>query len=117
MKRTLLSVKELAHQLGISADSVYRAYRRKEIPAAQINRMIRFDFEKVCQAMEKKARGLPNREYRKQGATGGAAAGSRSRIAPGKTGAEFLGVPVRAPYGGSHECMDMFARVVSLYRA
>ena len=68
MKRTLLSVKELAHQLGISADSVYRAYRRKEIPAAQINRMIRFDFEKVCQAMEKKARGLPNREYRKQGA-------------------------------------------------
>jgi excisionase family DNA binding protein len=32
MKRTLLSVKELAHQLGISADSVYRAYRRKEIP-------------------------------------------------------------------------------------
>ena len=72
MKRTLLSVKELAHQLGISADSVYRAYRRKEIPAAQINRMIRFDFEKVCQAMEKKARGMPNREDRKQGATGGA---------------------------------------------
>ena len=71
MKRTLLSVKELAHQLGISADSVYRAYRRKEIPAAQINRMIRFDFEKVCQAMEKNARGMPNREYRKQGAIAG----------------------------------------------
>ena len=71
MKRTLLSVKELAHQLGISADSVYRAYRRKEIPAAQINRMIRFDLEKVCQAMEKKARSMPNREYRKQGAIAG----------------------------------------------
>ena len=71
MKRTLLSVKELAHQLGISADSVYRAYRRKEIPAAQINRMIRFDLEKVCQAMEKKARGIPNRGDRKQGAIAG----------------------------------------------
>ena len=84
MKRTLLSVKELAHQLGISADSVYRAYRRKEIPAAQINRMIRFDFEKVCQAMEKKARGMPNREDRKQGTTGGAAAGAHRRKAPGR---------------------------------
>ena len=28
MKRTLLSVRELAEALGISADSVYRAYRR-----------------------------------------------------------------------------------------
>jgi excisionase family DNA binding protein len=71
MKRTLLSVKELAHQLGISADSVYRAYPRNEIPAAQINRMIRFNLEKVCQAMEKKARGMPNREDRKQGALAG----------------------------------------------
>lgn len=82
MKRTLLSVKELAHQLGISADSVYRAYRRKEIPAAQINRMIRFDLEKVCQAMEKKARAMPNSQYRKRSATGGAAAGAHSRKAP-----------------------------------
>ena len=84
MKRTLLSVKELAHQLGISADSVYRAYRRKEIPAAQINRMIRFDFEKVCQAMEKKARGLPNREYRKQGAIAGASRQRAPRTAPAR---------------------------------
>ena len=82
MKRTLLSVKELAHQLGISADSVYRAYRRKEIPAAQINRMIRFDFEKVCQAMEKKARGMPNREDRKQGAIAGQGRQRAPNIAP-----------------------------------
>jgi predicted DNA-binding transcriptional regulator AlpA len=27
MKRTFLSVKELAHELGISQDSVYRAFR------------------------------------------------------------------------------------------
>ncbi len=56
MKRTLLSVKELAHQLGISADSVYRAYRRKEIPAAQINRMIRFDREGLSSHGEESAR-------------------------------------------------------------
>ena len=80
MKRTLLSVKELAHQLGISADSVYRAYPRNEIPAAQINRMIRFNLEKVCQAMEKKARGMPNREDHKQGAL----AGQGRRRAPQK---------------------------------
>ena len=82
MKRTLLSVKELAQQLGISADSVYRAYRRKEIPAAQINRMIRFDLEKVCQAMEKKVRAMPNSQYRKRSATVGAAAGAHRSIAP-----------------------------------
>ena len=93
MKRTLLSVKELAHQLGISADSVYRAYRRKEIPAAQINRMIRFDFEKVCQAMEKKARGMPNREDRTQGATGGASRrrAPQNRPRPVKRGRNFHG--------------------------
>ena len=40
MKRSLVSVKELAQELGISTDSVYRAYRKGEIPAAKINRMI-----------------------------------------------------------------------------
>jgi excisionase family DNA binding protein len=72
MKRTLLSVKELAHELGISADSVYRAYRKKEIPAAQINRMIRFDLAKVCQAMEKKAQAMLNSQCPKRCANGGA---------------------------------------------
>ena len=61
MNRTLLSVKELAQELGISTDSVYRAYRKKEIPAAQINRMIRFDLEKVKRAMEQKANAMPNK--------------------------------------------------------
>ena len=72
MKRTLLSVKELAQELGISTDSVYRAYRKGEIPAAQINRMIRFNLEKVHRAMEKKAKAMPNSQCAKQRATGGA---------------------------------------------
>jgi excisionase family DNA binding protein len=71
MKPTLLSVKELAQELGISTDSVYRAYRKKEIPAEQINRMIRFNLEKVHRAMEKKANAMPNSQRSQQGATAG----------------------------------------------
>ena len=70
MKRTWLSVKELAHELGVSADSVYRAYRKQEIPAFQICRTIRFDLEKVRHAMKKKAEAMPNRRCRRR-ATGG----------------------------------------------
>ena len=76
MKPTLLSVKELAQELGISTDSVYRAYRKKEIPAAQINRMIRFDFEKVKQAMEQRANAMPNSQGSMQRATAGTAGGA-----------------------------------------
>ena len=70
MKRTWLSVKEVAHELGISADSVYRAYRKREIPAFQICRIIRFDLEKVRHAMKKKAEAMPNRRCHRR-ATGG----------------------------------------------
>jgi excisionase family DNA binding protein len=58
MKRTLLSVKELAQELSISADSVYRTYWKEEIPATQFNRMIRFDLEMVQPAMEQKMKAL-----------------------------------------------------------
>ena len=81
MKRSLVSVKELAQELGISTDSVYRAYRKGEIPAAKINRMIRFDVEKVQQAMEKKAEIIPNRQCAQRRATGGV---SRQRAEPNR---------------------------------
>ena len=71
MKRTLLSVKELAVELGMSPDSVYRAYRKVEIPAAQICRTLRFDLRKVQRAMEKKAKAMAYRR-RPSGAPGGA---------------------------------------------
>ena len=70
MKRTLLSVKELAQELGISPDSVYRAYRSGEIPGAQIARTLRFDLAQVCRAMEKRAKAMPNSQCAKR-ATGG----------------------------------------------
>jgi excisionase family DNA binding protein len=83
MKPTLLSVKELAQELGISTDSVYRAYRKGEIPAAQINRMIRFDFEKVKRAMEQRANAMPNSQGSMQRATAGRPGGAL-RKAPGR---------------------------------
>ena len=47
MKRTLLSVKEGAQELGVSAQSIRRAYWRGEIPAYCISKMLRFDLERV----------------------------------------------------------------------
>ena len=52
MKATLLSVKELAQELGISEISVRRAYWKKEIPVERICRMLRFDLAKVRHAMQ-----------------------------------------------------------------
>jgi excisionase family DNA binding protein len=66
MKRTWLSVKELAHELGISSDSVYRAYRTGEIPGAQIARTIRFDPEQVRRAIEERAKAMPNSQCTKR---------------------------------------------------
>ena len=47
MKPTLLSVKEVAQELGVSAQSIRRAYWRGEIPAYRISTMLRFDLERV----------------------------------------------------------------------
>ncbi len=56
MKRTLLSVKELAVALGISELSVRRAYLKGEIPGARICRMLRFDLRRVLKVVH--SRGL-----------------------------------------------------------
>ena len=47
MKPTLLSVEEVAQELGVSAQSIRRAYWRGEIPAYRISKMLRFDLERV----------------------------------------------------------------------
>jgi len=79
MKRTLLSVKELAQELGISTDFVYRAYQSGEIPGAQIARTIRFDLVLVRRAMEARANAMPNSQCAKRRATAGI---SRRRSQP-----------------------------------
>lgn len=49
MKPTLLSVKELAHELGVSVQSIRRAYWHGLIPGYRIHKMLRFDVERVRQ--------------------------------------------------------------------
>jgi excisionase family DNA binding protein len=90
MKRPLLSVKELAQTLGVSVDCVYRAYREGEIPAFQIRRTIRFDYDTVRELLQRRAEAMPY-ERGERSATGG---DSRRRAQPvrprlGKTGASI----------------------------
>jgi excisionase family DNA binding protein len=88
VKRILLSVKELAFELGISEKSVRRAYRKREIPGERICRMIRFDLDRVREAMRSK--GL--HEALRAGAVRSGAArrrGPRPRPRPGNTGAQI----------------------------
>ncbi len=68
----LLTVKELAVELGISAKTVYRAYRNREIPAAQFRRMLMFDLREVRRAMTRRAEAMPYQRCTKR-ATGGTA--------------------------------------------
>ncbi|MEO7859992.1 MAG: helix-turn-helix domain-containing protein [Nitrospirales bacterium] len=49
MKPTMLSVKEVALELGVIVQSIRRAYWKGEIPAYRISTMLRFDLERVQQ--------------------------------------------------------------------
>ena len=60
MKRVWMSVKQLAEEYGVSADSVYRAYRNGDIPGHQMARIIRFNLDEVRQATKKRAKAMPN---------------------------------------------------------
>ena len=47
MTRTLLSVKEVAQELGVSAQSIRREFWSEAIHAYRVNKMLRFDLERV----------------------------------------------------------------------
>ncbi|UVT15539.1 MAG: helix-turn-helix domain-containing protein [Nitrospira sp.] len=74
MKRTLLSVKEVAHELGVSVQSIRRAYWSGSIPAYRVNKMLRFDLERVQQIFLAKgsARGVRASSMRPAAPAGGA---------------------------------------------
>jgi excisionase family DNA binding protein len=90
MKRPLLSVKELAQSLGVSVDCVYRAFRSGEIPAVQIRRSIRFDYDIVRPILERRAQAMPY-ERGERSAPGGESRRRAQRTRPrlGKTGASI----------------------------
>ncbi|HSL04320.1 MAG TPA: helix-turn-helix domain-containing protein [Nitrospiraceae bacterium] len=85
MKNTWLTARELAVLLQVSLKTVRRAYRNGEIPMVRFRHMVRFNLVKVQRAMERIGRSRMRRLNGKsttQAATGGAAAGAHSRIAP-----------------------------------
>jgi len=98
MKKTWLTIDELAAELQVSVKSIRRAYRKGQIPVERICRFVRFDLERVKQAMQGNGQGQTPFSTRRQGqrrATGGA---SRRRAQParprlGKTGASIAQKP------------------------
>lgn len=47
MKRTLLSMKEIFQELGMTVQSIRGAYWRGDIPASRIGNMLRFDQDRA----------------------------------------------------------------------
>ena len=50
MKRRFLSVKELAEELGVHEDTIYRAQLKNVIPVQKVSKVLRFDLNKVLKA-------------------------------------------------------------------
>ena len=81
MKRTLLSVKEIAQALGVSSQSIRRAYWRGDIPAYRITKVLRFDLARVQRIFL--AKGLST-IVRRRSARPPAIAGGAQRKAPAR---------------------------------
>ena len=90
MKPTMLSVKEVAQELGVSAQSIRRAYWRAEIPAYRISTMLRFDLKRVQRIFWQK--GCEDRTTRRS-ATAGASRRCAQQKSPRsvKRGRNFQG--------------------------
>ncbi len=90
MKTSDLSIKELAAFIGVSTDSIRRAYRRGEIPATRVKFALRFDLREVRTCMERNA--AIRFGARSASAPGGSAGRAQADQPPAsKTGAQFLG--------------------------
>ena len=100
MKRSWLTADELAAVLKVSVKSIRRAYRKGEIPVERFCRFVRFDLERVKEAMQGNGHGQSPFSTRTQGqrsATGGASRRRAQRPSPrlGKTGASIAQTPRR----------------------
>ena len=65
----LLTVKELASELSVSRDTVWRAYRKGEIPGERIRNVLRFDLALVRNAMRDRDESGKGRPHRGRAAT------------------------------------------------
>jgi excisionase family DNA binding protein len=100
MEQTWLTVDELAAALKVSPKSIRRAYRKGEIPVDRFCRFVRFDLERVKEALQARGMVRPLSSPEEQGqrsATGGASRRRAQRPRPrlGKTGASIAQKPRR----------------------
>ena len=101
MRRLWITADQLAAKLGVSVKSIRRAYRKGEIPVDRFCRFVRFDLERVKEALKAKGHDVTVVEARKnvgqRSAQGGASRRRAQRPSPrlGKTGASIAQAPRR----------------------
>ena len=101
MEQTWLTVDELAAVLKVSPKSIRRAYRKGEIPVDRFCRFVRFDLERVKEALKANGHSLTGvvstKKEGQRSATGGASRRRAQRTSPrlGKTGASIAQAPRR----------------------
>ncbi len=99
---SLMSGKELADELGVNAMTVWRAYRKGEIPGERIGRITRFDLERVRTAMRRRAaNGRPATEHGEARIGGSRPRQPAPRPRGGNTGAPIT--PPRRTARGLHQ--------------
>ncbi|MBX9657488.1 MAG: helix-turn-helix domain-containing protein [Nitrospiraceae bacterium] len=62
-----VSIKELAELIGISTDTIRRAFRKGEIPAIRVKTALRFDLNEVLLYMQRNAEARYGRNPRAAG--------------------------------------------------
>ncbi len=102
MRRFWINAEQLAAKLGVSVKSIRRAYRKGEIPVDRFCRFVRFDLERVKEALQANGRwpslvGAQSKQGPRS-ATGGDRRRRAQRPRPrlGKTGASIARKPRRS---------------------
>ena len=98
MTKSWVTVKQLAMMFNVSEKSIRRAYRKGEIPFERFCGCVRFDLERVKEALKQHGRGETRPSTLKssrRSATGGASRRRAQRTSPrlGKTGASIAQKP------------------------
>jgi len=99
MEHTWLTVDELAAALKVSPKSIRRAYRKGDIPVDRFCRFVRFDLERVKEALKAKGHDVTivvsSKNEEQRSATGGGSRRRAQRTRPrlGKTGASIAQKP------------------------
>jgi len=55
MEKKLLEIKELSAYLGVKVNTLYSWVNQQKIPYVKINRLVRFEIQRIDEWLEKKA--------------------------------------------------------------